>query len=61
MSKIPPNIACPICKGKVRYDVKRKELVCYFDGLAYPVVDDIPVMLLERARRLALEEKEKRI
>ncbi|MEX0617670.1 MAG: Trm112 family protein [Pseudohongiellaceae bacterium] len=36
------------------------ELICFGDGLAYPIRDGIPVMLSKEARLLTLEEREKR-
>ncbi len=50
-------LACPICKGELLYDQANQELICKFDRLAYPVVEDIPVMLETRARRLSGEEE----
>lgn len=38
------------------FDQVNQELVCRFDRLAYPVINDIPVMLEARARRLGVEE-----
>jgi uncharacterized protein YbaR (Trm112 family) len=49
-------LACPVCKGELLFDSTSQELICKFDRLAYPVVDDIPVMLQSRARRLSHEE-----
>lgn len=49
-------LACPICKGELLFDVANQELVCSFDRVAYPVIDDIPVMLESRARRLSGDE-----
>jgi uncharacterized protein len=49
-------LACPICKGELLFDRKKQELICQFDRLAYLVIDDIPVMLKGRARRLSLDE-----
>jgi uncharacterized protein YbaR (Trm112 family) len=49
-------LACPICKGELLYDKPNQELICKFDRLAYPVMDNIPVMLESRARRLSIEE-----
>lgn len=43
-------LVCPICKGPLRYDKSKSELVCRADRLAYPIRDDIPVMLEEEAR-----------
>jgi uncharacterized protein len=45
-------LACPACKGELLYDRHNQELICKFDRLAYPIVDNIPVMLEEKARRL---------
>ncbi|TAK74334.1 MAG: Trm112 family protein [Gammaproteobacteria bacterium] len=49
-------LACPVCKGELLYDQANHELICRFDRLAYPVINDIPVMLETRARRLESEE-----
>ncbi len=45
-------LACPVCKGELFYDTSNQELICKFDRLAYPIIDNIPVMLESRARRL---------
>lgn len=50
-------LVCPLCKGKLLY--KKPELICRFDRLAYPIRDDIPVMLENEARLISLEEKDK--
>ncbi len=50
-------LACPICKGELLYDQPNQELICKFDRVAYPVVDDIPVMIEARARRIGSEEE----
>ena len=46
-------LACPNCHSPLREDEAASELVCTNDacGLAYPVRDDIPVLLIEEARR----------
>jgi len=46
-------LACPECHSPLREDEAASELVCTNDacGLAYPVRDDIPVLLVEEARR----------
>ncbi len=54
--KLLDILVCPICKGKLRYDRKAAELICKADRLAYPIRDDIPVMLEDEARRISLEE-----
>jgi len=49
-------LVCPLCKGKLM--LKRHEMICAFDRLAYPIRDGIPVMLENEARILTLEEKD---
>ncbi len=44
-------LVCPACRAEVRPDHPAEELVCQGCGLAYPVRDDIPVMLVDEARR----------
>jgi len=44
-------IACPSCHGSLTPDDAASELVCDNCGLAYPVRDDIPVLLIDEARR----------
>jgi len=44
-------LVCPDCHGTLSVDESASELVCDSCGLAYPVRDDIPVMLVEEARR----------
>jgi len=46
-------LACPQCRAPLRADDDASELVCTNAacGLAYPVRDDIPVLLVEEARR----------
>ncbi|QLH44109.1 MAG: Trm112 family protein [Coxiellaceae bacterium] len=50
-------LACPLCKGKLKYVKASHELVCKFDKLAYPIRDEIPVMLEDQARRLTIDEE----
>ncbi len=54
--KLLEILVCPLCKGKLL--LKKKELICRFDRLAYPIIDGIPVMLEADAREISLEEKE---
>ena len=42
-------LVCPVSKGKLVYDEKENMLVCYESRLKYPIEDDIPIMLPERA------------
>ncbi len=52
-------LVCPACKGPLLYDKAKGELVCRADRLAYPIRDDIPVMLEDEARTLSEEELKK--
>ncbi|ADU97289.1 Trm112 family protein [Thermovibrio ammonificans] len=45
-------LACPKCKGDLEYREKEQKLVCHKCKLAYPVIDDIPVMLPDEAEPL---------
>jgi len=45
-------LVCPVTRGPLRYDEAAQELVSEQAGLAFPVRDGVPVMLLEEARRL---------
>ncbi len=49
-------LVCPICKSNLEYRKAEHELVCKPCKLAYPIRDDIPIMLEEEARQLPLEE-----
>ncbi|OGT21232.1 MAG: tetraacyldisaccharide 4'-kinase [Gammaproteobacteria bacterium RBG_16_57_12] len=50
-------LVCPVCKGPLVYKKDEKELICKADRLAYPIRDDIPVMLEQEARPLPVEEE----
>jgi len=50
-------LVCPICKGKLIYQKSANELICRADRLAFPIRDDIPVMLEDEARSLDPEEE----
>ena len=46
-------LACPQCKGPVRLTETADGLVCEKCRLVYEIRDDIPVMLIDEAKRLA--------
>ncbi len=54
--KLLDILVCPICKGPLRYDKAKAELICRADRLAYPIRDDIPVMLEDEARAVTDDE-----
>lgn len=45
-------LCCPVTRGPLRYDPEAEELISEQAGLAYPVRDGVPVMLVEEARRI---------
>lgn len=57
--KLLDILVCPLCKGPLVYLKDKQELVCKGDRLAYPIQDNIPVMLEQEARILAAEEEVK--
>jgi len=44
-------LVCPVTKGPLRFDAARGELISEKAGLAYPIRDGIPVMLVDEARQ----------
>jgi uncharacterized protein len=56
MAEIDPKLleilVCPLTKATLRYDRDRQELISIEAGLAYPIRDGIPIMLVDEARRL---------
>ena len=51
-------LVCPVTKGPLIYDKSKQELVSVAARLAYPIRDDIPIMLESDARTLTQEEVE---
>ena len=51
-------LVCPESKAPLKLSKDGKELWCKASGLAYPIVDDIPVLIIEEARQMSTEEKE---
>jgi uncharacterized protein len=56
--KLLDILVCPLCKSPLVYQKAAQELICRADRLAYKIVDDIPVMLVDEARKLSAEEVE---
>lgn len=57
-SRLFEILACPLCKGSLKHLSQTNELICFKDRLAFSIVDDIPVMIPEKARTLTLDEVE---
>ena len=49
---LPEKLVCPVTRAPLRYDEQADELISEAAGLAYPVRDGVPVMLVEEARPL---------
>ena len=60
-SEIDPKLleilVCPLTKAPLRYDRAAQELISEEAGLAYPIRDGIPIMLVDEARPLRDDEK----
>jgi uncharacterized protein YbaR (Trm112 family) len=55
-TKLLDILACPLCKGPLQFAKAQQELICRADRLAYPIRDDIPVMLEEEARQMTPDD-----
>ncbi len=49
-------LACPLCKGRLKMDKEQQRLICSFDRLAFPIKQDIPVLLATDATELTSTE-----
>ena len=54
--KLLEILVCPVTKGPLIFDEKNQELISKSARLAYPIRDNIPVMLEDEARTLSNEE-----
>jgi len=48
-----PILVCPLTRTPLRFDKEAQELVSDAAGLAYPIRDGLPVLLVDQARKLA--------
>ncbi|MEX0604185.1 MAG: Trm112 family protein [Marinobacter sp.] len=55
--KLVAMLACPVCKGELKLDRERQELICHGDAMAFPIKEGIPVMLAVEARTLTTDER----
>jgi len=55
--KLLEILVCPLTKGPLRYDREANELISEKAGLAYPIRDGIPIMLVDEARQLGEPRK----
>ena len=60
MSEVDPKLlevlVCPQTRTPLRYDKQRQELISDAARLAYPVRDGVPIMLIDEARELGVDE-----
>ena len=49
-------LACPVCKGPLKYQRAAEVLVCRAERLAFPLRDGVPMMLEEDARPLSSDD-----
>ena len=54
--KLLEILVCPLTKAPLRYDREAQELISEEAGLAYPIRDGIPIMLVDEARALREDE-----
>ena len=50
--KLLDILVCPITKGPLKYDKNKSELISEKAGLAFPIEDGIPIMLVDKARHI---------
>ena len=59
MSEIDPRLleilVCPLTKTRLRHDPVAQELISDAAGLAYPIRDGVPIMLVEEAREVRVD------
>ncbi len=50
--KLLSKLVCPACRGKLNYQEKENRLICNECHLAYKIVDNIPILLVDEAEKL---------
>ncbi|MGB9736574.1 MAG: Trm112 family protein [bacterium] len=50
-------LACPKCKGELELEKDQSGLICHTCNLKYPIIDDIPIMLIDEAIKLDEQRK----
>ena len=48
-------IVCPITKSKLLYNIKSNELISEKAGLAFPIINGVPILIIEEARSIKSE------
>lgn len=50
--KLLEVLVCPLTKGPLRYDADAQELISDHAGLAFPIREGVPIMLVDEAREI---------
>ena len=50
--KLLEILVCPLTKTPLSYDAQNQELISQAAGLAFPIRDGVPILLLQEARKL---------
>lgn len=50
--KLLEMLVCPLTKGPLTYDREAQELISEQAGIAYPIREGIPIMLVDEARTI---------
>jgi len=51
-AKLLEILVCPLTKATLQYDAAAQELISAAAGLAYPIRDGVPLMIVEAAREI---------
>jgi uncharacterized protein YbaR (Trm112 family) len=57
--KLLELLVCPVTKTQLRYNAGAAELISDAAGLAFPIRDGVPVMMISEARHLEASERTK--
>jgi uncharacterized protein YbaR (Trm112 family) len=50
--KLLEILVCPVTKAPLAYDEEKQELISRQAGLAFPIREGIPIMLIDEARKI---------
>lgn len=51
--KLLEVIACPRCLASLQYDAENQRLICRYEQLAYPIENGVPLLIAEKAEKIA--------
>jgi len=54
--KVLTLLVCPVTKSPLEYDAAAQELISHAAGLAFPIREGVPIMLVDQARHLDVNE-----